>query len=271
MKHGILKTVCLIVWACISVLSTYGDDLTVDLEAFVLEAFNGDTGHEWVVGSKTRTYDFEWRTQASKFAKKKGEDEQGIWALPTEDTYPRLTYVEAYPIALFGYNREGKVIKSLGIHGKFDRRGYNWIDVYPVKEGEPFEIPMPGRTKYLDLWVWGSNLNFYVEAYVRDYQGVVHNIRLGDISYTGWKNLRVNIPNHVPQAKRIQPNLASLSFVKFRIWTRPTERVDDFYVYFKQFKVVTDTFESLFDGDELADPDLIPQLWANSGDAGATN
>jgi hypothetical protein len=53
-----------------------------------------------------------------------------------------------------------------------------------------------------------------------------------------------------------------MHFVKFRVWTQPRERVDNFYFYFKQFKILTDIFESLFDGDELADPDLIPQLWA---------
>jgi hypothetical protein len=263
MKHGSFKTVCLIIWACIAVLSAYGDELTVDLESFVLEPFNGDTNHEWVVGGKTRTHEFTWDNTASKFASKV----DGV-------TYPKMaqTYVDAYPIALFGYNREGKTIKSFGIHGKFDRRGYNWIDLYPVQsDGSPFEIPMPGRTRYMDLWVWGSNLNFYIEVYVRDYKGVVHNIRMGDIAYTGWKNLRVNIPNNIPQSKRIQPSLATLTFVKFRVWTRPTENVGDFYVYFKQFKIVTDTFESLFDGDELADPDLVPQLWANSGNDGASN
>jgi hypothetical protein len=59
--------------------------------------------------------------------------------------------------------------------------------------------------------------------------------------------------------------LASLRFVKFRIWTQPDETVGPFYIYMKQFKVLTDNFESAFDGDELADPDNINELWANSG------
>jgi hypothetical protein len=28
--------------------------------------------------------------------------------------------------------------------------------------------------------------------------------------------------------------------------------------------VLTDTFENTFDGDELADPDILPQLWASA-------
>jgi hypothetical protein len=76
--------------------------------------------------------------------------------------------------------------------------------------------------------------------------------------------LRVRIPNSISQSKRILPKLAGLSFVKFRIWTTPTEKVDDFYVYFDQFKVLTDTFETFFDGDELADPERVQQLWSGS-------
>jgi len=264
MKHGSIKAVCLVVLACIAVLSAFGDEQTVDLTSIVLESFNGETAHEWHDGKHTRNFDFSWAIDASKFATKT-KDGDG-----NEVNFPITTYVDAWPIALFGYNREGRDIKSLGIHGRFDRQGYNWIDVYPVQEGDDdstnaFEIPMPGRVRYMDLWVWGANLDYYIEAYVRDYQGVVHIIRLGSINHTGWKNLRANIPNHIRQGKRILPSLAQLRFVKFRIWTQPTERVNNFYIYFKQFKVLTDTFESLFDGDELADPDLIPEFWA-SGD-----
>ncbi|MDR2476183.1 MAG: flagellar filament outer layer protein FlaA [Treponema sp.] len=262
MKYGSLKAVCLIVLACVTVLSAYGDEVTTDLSSIVLEAFNGDTAHEWTVGSKTRNYEYSWAVAASKFATKNDNE-----------SYPKTTYVDAWPMALFGTNREGKTIKSFGINGNFDRRGYNWVDVYPVDSdgSTPFEIPIPGRTRNIDLWVWGSNLNYYIEAYIRDFQGVVHAIRLGDIAYTGWKNLKANIPNSIPQTKRIQPNLAQLHFVKFRIWTGPTENVNNFYIYFKQLKVLTDTFESLFDGDELADPDLVPEFWANSGDDAASN
>jgi hypothetical protein len=213
----------------------------------VLETFNGDSGYQW-------------RTDASKFATK------------TQDaSFPRITYVDAWPIAAFGNNRDGsQTLKSLGIHGRFDRQGYNWIDLYPVKADDssdnpaPAEIPMPGRVRNLDLWVWGANLHLYVEAYVRDYRGVVHIIQMGDVYHTGWKNLRANVPNHIAQAKRVLPRLAGLTFVKFRIWTRPIERVADFFLYVKQFKILTDMFESYYDGDDLADPERVQELWANA-------
>ncbi|MDR0456984.1 MAG: flagellar filament outer layer protein FlaA [Treponema sp.] len=266
MKHGSIKVVCLVVMAFITVLSAYGDDRTIDLESIVLEDFGNVTTHEWNDGRHPRNLEFSWGLAASKFATK-SKDEGG-----NQVNYPVMAYVDTWPIALYGYNREGRSIKSLGIHGRFDRRGFNWIDLHPVgADGAAFEIPMPGRVRYIDMWAWGSNLDYLVEAYVRDFQGVVHIIKLGSLAYTGWRNLRANIPGYIHQSKRVLPNLAQLRFIKFRIWTQPSENVDNFYIYLKQFKVLTDVFESTFDGDELADPDLVPQLWANGGNSRATN
>jgi hypothetical protein len=87
---------------------------------------------------------------------------------------------------------------------------------------------------------------------------------MGNIGHTGWKNLRARIPTNIIQSKRVLPHRAGLSFVKFRIWTQPTEKVNDFYIYLDQFKVLTDMFESLFDGDELSDPDRVQELWAGN-------
>ena len=252
MKQGgftVLFLAACLIFTFAAAVSSYGDDITTQLESMILESFNGDSG-------------VTWKLDASKFATKTDDEE-----------YPQMTFVPAWPIAVFGYNRNGdEDIKSLGIHGRFDRRGYNWIDLYPTKGGddddkdEPIELTVPGRIRYIDMWVWGSNLDYYIEAYFRDYNGVVHNIRLGNIGYTGWRNIRANIPTNIAQQKRVLPRFAGLKFVKFRIWTQPTEKVGDFYIYMKQFKVLTDTFESLFDGNELADPEYVQELWAGSNE-----
>jgi len=247
MKQTSFKFICLIVWACITVFSGFGDDVTNSLETKILESFNGDSDSPLV-----------WKAVGSRFITK-----------INDVTYPITNYVEAWPIAVFGYNRgsDSTPVKSFGINGRFDRQGYNWIDVYPtLKEtpDTPYEIPIPGRVQNMDMWVWGANLKYYIEVYVRDYMGVIHSLKLGDISYTGWRNLKVNIPTTIRQSRRILPSYAALTFVKFRIWTQPVEKVDNFYIYFKQFKVLTDMFESLFDGNDLADPRNVERLWANN-------
>jgi hypothetical protein len=252
MKQGCFRVVCLILLVCVAAVPGFSDELTVNSESFIIETFDGDTAHEWSIAGKTRSYDFSWQLEGNRFI---------------TEGYPKINYVSAWPQALFGFNRQGNDYKALGVLGNFQRPGYNWIDIYPTAanadgEEEAFEIPLPGRIQFLDLWIWGSNYNFYLDAYVRDYQGVVHVLRMGDLAYKGWKNLRVNIPSHVRQAKRILPNYAGLQFVKFRIWTRPNELLGDFYVYIDQFKVLTDTFESFYDGDDLADPDHVQELWS---------
>ena len=265
MKHGSFRAVRLVVFLLfmmsLTVFSAFGDENVVDYMSIIVEGFTGDTVHEWTYGGRVYSYDFEWAVDASKFASR-----------VENDSYPKMTNVEAWPMALFGTNKANLDLRSLGIWGKFDRRGYNWIDVYPVVPGtgeggedpEPFEIPIPGRLQYLDMWVWGSNMNFYLEAYFRDFQGVVHNIYMGDLAFQGWRNLRARIPHTIQQSKRVLPRLAGLHFVKFRIWTTPVERVDNFYVYFNQMKILTDTFESLYDGDELADPEHVQDIWARN-------
>jgi len=239
----------------------FGDANVVDYRSIILEAFNGDRSHEWSFGGNTFSYEYDWALDASKFA-----------TSSSSDAFPKQTYVEAWPVQLYGVNRNGEEdLRSFGIWGKFDRRGYNWVDVYPVKPDsggvgeypEPFEIPIPGRIRSLDMWVWGSNLNYTLEAYFRDYQGVIHAIDMGSIAHTGWKNISAQIPARIAQTKRILPHIANLTFVKFRIWTSPLERVDNFYVYFNQFKILTDTFETYFDGNDLADPAKVQELWAN--------
>ncbi|MFQ3547166.1 MAG: flagellar filament outer layer protein FlaA [Termitinemataceae bacterium] len=248
MKQGGFKAVCLVLAISMGLSSVLmADEKAVNLESRILENFDGTSGYIWKVA-------------ASKFATK-----------TESESFPKLALISTWPAAIHGYNREGKNIKSLGIWGRFDRKGYNWIDVYPVakddKDEKPAEIPIPGRVQLLDMWVWGANFNYYMEAYVRDYKGVVHIINMGDLSFEGWKNLRINIPSNIPQAKMTLPKRQGLTLVKFRIWTRPVERVDDFQVYFNQIKVLTDTFESLFDGDELADPARVQELWSAGSNA----
>jgi hypothetical protein len=255
MKQGRFKAVCLVLLAIIAAGAAFGDDITINSTSIILESFDGDSPYDWnVAGSKfaTKTDDGEW---------------------------PQCALVAAWPQGLHGINREGKDLKSLGIWGKFDRQGFNWIDIYPTEagsdggDGEGFnnaEIPIPGRIQYMDLWVWGSNLDYNLEAYFRDFQGVVHVVELGRLNYQGWRNLQVRIPTRIPQSKRVLPRLAALTFIKFRVWTPPTEPVADFRIYFDQFKILTDTYESLFDGDELALPERIEELW-NTGNTATGN
>lgn len=241
MKKGarIIMGLFIVFLVCAAAVS--GDEKTVNLESVVIQSFdNPDTDTWMAVGSKFSTSGF-----------------------------PKVAYAKAWPLALYGNNAEGKDYRALGVYGKFDRKEYNWIDIVPVKKDKdgnnaPALLPLPGRVKMLDLWVWGSSYNYYLEAYIQDYQGVVHIIPMGDLNYEGWRNLRINIPDNIPQSQRYLPKREALSLVKFRLWTRPTEKVDGFQIYFDQLKVLTDTFETLYDGNNLADPKNVEDIWQTS-------
>jgi hypothetical protein len=263
-------------------LAAFGDEYTVNLESRILETFDDTEDTKYI-----------WKSDASRYSVGKDEEDKdnpsfAEWDLAGKGSFPRVDHKDGWPMALFRNNREKKALKILGIWSKFKRMGYNWIDIYPVlkaggDEAPPYEIPIPGRVRYLDMWVWGSNLNYYVEAYLRDQQGIIHTIYLGNIGYTGWRNLRATVPTSIAQRRHFilspkddlhetesQPaptpldrSKVYLKFVKFRIWTTPAEQVANAYVYFDQFKVLTDTFESLYDGDELTDPDWINENWGS--------
>jgi len=258
MKQRVVKAICLsfVIVFMLAATSVFADDETVNLESYVVQTFDEPDAQPWfLIGSKFAT---------------KG--------------YPKLAYAKSWPVALFGTSGGGKDIRSLGVAMLFDRKEYNWVDLVPGKKSgegdnptyEPIELPLPGRVKMLDVWIWSGNYDYYLEAYVRDYKGIVHTLEMGSLTHIGWRNFRVNIPTSIPQSKKYLPKRENLTLVKFRIWTRPTEIVaahagpdatlqeKAIYFYFDQLKVLTDTFESLFDGDSLTDPKVIEDTWGSA-------
>jgi hypothetical protein len=260
MKQGGLLAVCLfLLMLAASGVSVYADDKTVNLESVIVQTFDDPQAQPWfVVGSRFHT-----------------------------DGYPKYTYYKAIPNALKSQVKADSDYKALGIAMMFDRKEYNYIDVIPgtmkfTNDNKPDpdikEIPLPGRVKYLDVWVWGSGFSYNMEAYVRDYKGVVHILPMGSLNFEGWKNLRVEVPATIPQSKHYIPRLEVLKLLKFRIWTNPSEVVavspdpnqsetaQPIYVYIDQLKVLTDTFESLIDGNELQSPDVVKEAWSSASD-----
>jgi len=220
------------------------DEKTLNLESRILETFDPDT----------RTTD--WFIRGSKFM---------------TEGFPKKAYAKTWPEALFGANREQRELEVLGAHFKFDRQGYNNVELIPVTEGEDGEpvhnpIPLPGRARQIDLWVWGSDFDYYMELHIRDFRGVVHSLFLGNLNYTGWKNLGTDIPSYIPQSQQYAPYLAGLQLEKIVVWTKPTERVHNCYLYIDQIKVLTDVFVSRFDGDELARPERVQEIWESEGE-----
>jgi Flagellar filament outer layer protein Flaa. len=240
MKRHINRAL-LITTAALSLLgmgSLFADENTVNLESRIIQDFSKPEAQNWFVqGSKFSTGDF-----------------------------PHYGFIKGGPLAIAGTDQTKA--QSLGVAMLFDRKEYNWVDIVPGTKDKPIELSLPGRVKMIDMWVWSGNFNYYLEAFVRDYRGVVYTIPMGDLNFVGWKNLRINIPENIPQSKKYLPKHEGLSLIKFRIWTRPNEVVvipgmenqsdvdKAVKFYINNIKVLTDTFESLYDGDTLVNPDV---------------
>jgi Flagellar filament outer layer protein Flaa len=239
MRKGSILIICLTVFFLLVLPSVMADSATENLESRILESFDPEN----------RTSD--WLVVGSKF---------------TTEGFPKQTYTEAWPEAIFGSNQDEKDLQVLGVNVKWDRKGYNYIEIIPVKEDAdgntvPNPISIPGRAKKLDLWVWCSDFDFYFEVHIRDTNGVVHVLNMGSLAEIGWNNFYTEIPGRIAQTGNYVPFLKTLELVKVVIWTKPTENVSNFFVYFDQIKVLTDTFITRFDGDDLASQGSEAKIW----------
>ena len=234
----------IILFSFVGISTVLADERVQNLESRIIESFDDPDSQEWYV-------------RGSKFI---------------AEGFPLTVYADAWPEALYGANRGGKELKVLGVKAAFDRKGYNFIEMFPVEEDEsgtlvPRALDMPGRIKTIDLWVWGSNYDYYFEAHVRDLTGRVHVLQMGGLKYVGWQNLRASIPAYIPQSGGYVTEggfIKTLELVKLVLWTKPAESVAGFNLYVDQIKVLTDTFVTRFDGDDLADPSNVQGIWANA-------
>ncbi len=224
---------------------------TVNMQTFLLSDF----GDEW-----DKTHGIEWKASFSMFAPKMKVTDTNtgkeIEVIDTNLCAARI--VEGKPKGL-PKNVDEKQKYCLGVKAAFVRKGYNWIEVYPVvrdpknPDAEPeLGLKLPGIVHMLDFWVWGGNYKYTLDIYVRDYKGYLHAIRAGSIKFVGWRNLRIIVPKYIPQWEPHVPFIRNLRFVKFKLWADPNERVDKFYVYFDYMQVQTDIYVERYNGDDLA-------------------
>lgn len=228
------------------------NQITQRLESIVLDTFDNPEERSWIETGVEKRERRIWVARGSRF---------------TREGFPRLTYADAWPTALFDTNPENLPLKVLGINGRFNRTGFNYIELFPAirnDDGEivPQPIRLPGIAKSLDIWVWGSNYDFTMEIHIRDSRGVPYVLNLGSIKFKGWRNLGVTIPSSIPQTQAYLPSYLGLTLTKIVIRTNPGERVDNFFVYLDNLKVLTDMYTEAFDGRDLARPEVTNRIWS---------
>jgi len=188
----------------------------------------------------------------------------------------KLKYMEGSPSALkperWSADKKGMNKKScLGMHFRFKYPGYNSIHVLPpleVKWDDPSEkvttydprtgkqiqeraLQLPGKAKALSIWAHGRGNDYFLECWVKDYRGEVHILKFGTLNFVGWKPLLTNIPRYIPQSIESYPQTRVLKIMRFVIRSSPDAPSEDVFMFFDQLKVLTDTYEVNFDGQNL--------------------
>lgn len=210
---------------------------TQNIQTFVLNSFEDPS---------------EWRVDFSMYAAKKYNATSKQFEVDRE----RNTWTN-FVGKPWGVAIEGPTNRCLAVKGGFDRKGYNWIEVYPYKtvngKAEIKPLPMIGKVEAIDVWVWGGNFQWRLELHLLDYLGYKHVIDAGWLNFVGWRNIRLSVPRHIPQGEKYVPRLKTLRFEKFVLLANPGEREDIFYVYFDRMQIQSDVYMERFDGDDLVE------------------
>lgn len=204
---------------------------TKAVETRVIDTFDNAGEHEWT-----------WNVVTSN----------GI-----AEGYPKIDYFDGQPNTLRVMNENpDEQHKVLGVKVSYKRKGENWFEVYPMKDGEAYEIPLVGQVTMLDFWMWGANYKYFIDVLIRDTAGRVYSMPAGSLFFNGWKNVIIDIPTSITQSTRMRSGPTCLKFVGFRVHTDPNEWVDDFSIFFDQLKFTTNIMKNIYDGYDLRDADF---------------
>lgn len=223
------------------------------VETKLIDDFDDSEAVEWT-----------WNVQASRHVAKQNAAGEDV-------AYPLLNTFEAIPNSLKILRTNNDTTpKVLGVKVRYERKGDNWFEVYPVKDDEPYAIPFVGTVSTLDFWAWGANYLYFIDILVRDADGTVHILPAGNLAFNGWRNIIVSIPGSIRQHSRLRTGPKTLSFVGFRVTADPGEFADDFTVYFDQLKYTTYALSEVFDGYELQTSDFGDNANATSNSKSTT-
>jgi len=180
--------------------------------------------------------------------------------------------------SITGLGKEKK--KIMGLKFRFRYPGNNVVTIESPKEVDWKErtpvmtydqalrtdvqergLQIPGRAKAISLWVHGRGFPYTLELWVKDFKGDVHILEKQSINFVGWRPMVFDIPQNLPQSSDSYPVTRTAKLVRMVIrevtsvsgeHSRTSARnASDVYVFFDQIKVLTDTYEVFFDGQDM--------------------
>ena len=238
-----------------------------ELMAVVIEDFEksiiGDKG--WSVTSEPKSY-----TNKDAEKKLKRKNPIPVLSLKLIEGKPNDMNVEKWSLTGLGMKKE----KVLGVNFKFRYPGNNSIHILPPPEISWHEkkpvmtynrslrqekqergIQLPGKAKALSIWVHGRGHPYRLEMWLKDYRGNTHIIKFGSVNFVGWRPLKAEIPLSIPQSYESYPQTRVLKITRIVVrsnrMAHKEELMGNTYFFFDQLKVLTDTYEVNFDGQDL--------------------
>jgi len=188
-----------------------------------------------------------------------------------------------------------------GVKARWDLHDYNWISIDPVNlkgskpglrygpknqgrytdqiiyddslEDQEYVnytggnyILMPGQTREIGMFVWGSLFDYTLEYHLEDFQGRLHVINAGSINFKGWNRVVASIPSYVRQVTHYLPRPKPLKLKRIKFVLNPKERLDGSYIYVDYLHGKTDTYLESFFGQALENSQ---RIWKKNKDKGS--
>jgi len=239
-----------------------------EMKAIVIDDFEaatvgGDTG--WDVQSEPKQFKSTETEQKMKM-----KNPVPTLEMKLINGFPNDMSVEEWSLTGLGKKKE----KCIGIHFKFRYPGDNSIHILPPKEldwrskkpvysfnsstlqnEQDRGLELPGKARGISLWVHGRGKPYNLEVWVKDYIGETHVLPFGSVNFVGWRPMKVYLPSYIPQATETYPQTRVSKITRFVLRVVPNstaeEQTEETYFFMDQIKVLTDTFEVNFDGQNL--------------------
>ncbi|MDH5682273.1 MAG: flagellar filament outer layer protein FlaA [Spirochaetota bacterium] len=233
------------------------------------------------VGDITREQDSEWYDWLVADDNKAGDDK--TLPITRKKVLPNFIYKNR---SVFTVNKELTEKTIFGFKARFDKAGYNFINIDPIKpktggdekrygvnrlgrypdmmisddslgdqhfvnyDGGSY-ILLPGQTKSTGLYVWGSMYDYKLEFHIEDHAGNLHKLKAGNLKFKGWYRIGVDFPNHIQQVSYHLPRPMPLKLKRIKLVLNPEERLTGTYIYFDYLHGTADAYLESFFGEGL--------------------
>ncbi len=135
----------------------------------------------------------------------------------------------------------------LGVRVDFFTKGKVDFYVNPIRP-----LPIEGITKSVSMWVVGRNTPHTLKLIIQDHFGNNAELSMGDLNFSGWKKMVVEIPPNIVQRDYHYNDIMGIKIIGFKVECDLEETYGKFYLYFDDLRAVTDLFaEQNRDSDDM--------------------